>query len=909
MNTQYRKNLKAVAQACKDYTDKEIKKVYYDIGHNDITTDDHTDEATYRFTAPANAKLLMLQSVAGNSVKYSPSVASDNNATHIKTLPSTVYDLDISKVEGVGYKVNQLVANGNFATTDGWTFFSSLSTVSISNNEATVTSGGTACSVYRTLGTTIPSGRKVLMICQAKSSDITGAIGLNIRGDTTSYEAVGSLSSSYSSFGAILTTDNTNAIEFYKTASSGSITYRNVNFFDLTADFGSGNEPSTVSDCATAYLQRGINIYEYTPQQSSIKNNAFTGVTVVGTNVLPPNLNPNYNKDGSLSSSGNVNTDGVITVNVNANYYAGKGFLLDDYLKPNTTYTFKCVCSNASVMYYNIYNNNENVSVVSATNTFTFTTPSVLNDFIIGFSATTIGVTLSNLMLNEGSSAIDYIPYTSQTIPIDLTTIKDSNNVSLFPSGKMMGNSSVADFITPYNQESRWDEYTFTGNESVSARTVAEGYNGYTINEVLDYKVHTTNFVSNLGLESRTNVYSISGIELDTNKMYITFPTSQGIDTTAKCIAFLTGKTIQYERATYLTSNTDLTSLTGIQGQILGTITLNNTDNVDMPNLISYNAIIKHALATAVKHDGANIYDGISTYNGVMNNTYANSIDLGNLALGTYTISFNVIANAGNRTFAIYTYSNGSIVDSIVSSVSGTGAKNYTFTLSTSNYDDVRLGLNTGGVDYTIQLEKLMLEVGSTAHYYRPYKPSETRALTNNEAKYSWGITTGVRNVRTYCDDEGNAVNEGSLSVNSLDLGTLNYSKDGDNRFYNRYGNDLKVINNANIIANIMCRKYNTVAFADVNYRTQVGIASIISSNIASIFTYDTNINDTTVYKQSVNGVPLFYEKNATDTETLDDFDYFFDCEEGDTFTLVNTEQLQCYATYSFLIKEAKSNE
>ena len=71
----------------------------------------------------------------------------------------------------------------------------------------------------------------------------------------------------------------------------------------------------------------------------------------------------------------------------------------------------------------------------------------------------------------------------------------------------------------------------------------------------------------------------------------------------------------------------------------------------------------------------------------------------------------------------------------------------------------------------------------------------------------------------------------------------------------------------------------------------------------------NTVFNNATIFKTAMTGNPLFYEKETTTLETLDDFDYFFDCEEGDTFTLVNTEQLQCYATYSFLIKEAKSNE
>ena len=126
------------------------------------------------------------------------------------------------------------------------------------------------------------------------------------------------------------------------------------------------------------------------------------------------------------------------------------------------------------------------------------------------------------------------------------------------------------------------------------------------------------------------------------------------------------------------------------------------------------------------------------TYNGVMNNTVAKSIDFGNLPSGTYSISLNVSANPNNRTFVIYYYNNGSVVGNIISTMTGTGAKTYTFTLDNSiAYEDIRLGINTQSNDYSITLDSLMLTKGTTARTYIPYQTPITKqipsAIYNNE--------------------------------------------------------------------------------------------------------------------------------------------------------------------------------
>ena len=68
MNTQYRKNLKAVATACKNYTDEEIKKLklYFAKYELNLETD---DDVAYQKSLPSGTISLTLDSIGGMSYK------------------------------------------------------------------------------------------------------------------------------------------------------------------------------------------------------------------------------------------------------------------------------------------------------------------------------------------------------------------------------------------------------------------------------------------------------------------------------------------------------------------------------------------------------------------------------------------------------------------------------------------------------------------------------------------------------------------------------------------------------------------------------------------------------------------------------------------------------------------------
>ena len=92
-NAIYKKDLHdvalAVAQGSKDYTNKEVKKAKDELitlfSKNTVETEDHTNELTYQITAPSGAKLLQLQAIGGNAVKYNPTFASDDTTALVKS--------------------------------------------------------------------------------------------------------------------------------------------------------------------------------------------------------------------------------------------------------------------------------------------------------------------------------------------------------------------------------------------------------------------------------------------------------------------------------------------------------------------------------------------------------------------------------------------------------------------------------------------------------------------------------------------------------------------------------------------------------------------------------------------------------------------------------------------------------
>ena len=896
-------NHRLTATTCKNYTDKEIKKAKDELktffSKNTVNTEDHTNELAYQITAPAGAKLLQLQAVGGNSVKYEPSVASDDTTALVKTMPSVVYDFDVNKVKGVSVIYNQLISNGNFASSSGWgTYHSSLT---ILNNVGSFT----VTERYGSIGTKVNNiieNHKYLYTCQLKlttaSTEIKFCIRKNSDGNPT-IKASSTATTNWQTLSFIQIGDtqySSMTIIDFRPSDWDEIQVKNVMVFDLTA---MGSDTTDVSIATTELLKRGIDINTYQAYDSgSIRNLELSGFKVEGANLVDiPNTTNN-----TISFTDNI--EGTWFGRVWESPYSKLIAPISNKLSNgnyDTTFTLdKDTKIRIQLGQNSVGRWNKDILLKKGTYTISLT-----------FKATSTAVTFSYIMINRGSNALPYVPYISPTtIPIDLTSIVDSSGNKLFADGSLKGNENVQDIITPYYQESAWDKIVFNGSENWSKSTNTN-CDRYTLPITIN---NTANALCNHFTYSKNAVDYTIGLLINNvgTQIIINFAT-YGTTTLEQFKQWLASNpiTLQFERATYLTSNTDLSAtLRNIQGHSNGSITAQNTYDMAVPSEIRYNSIIQDTLVDSVSIEGANLANNPKIINNVSSD-YNAIILLENLNLpaGTYTISFKNVntLESGTRYYIttkpdisyIYTGANSSKTDySLI----------FTTTATITNLYVRAQYITSGNTGIT---SDIMLNYGSIVLPYRPYKETITRLLPNSEAKYGWGINADVHNLRVFSDYEGNEVNKGSLAVGNQDLGSLNWAY--DHPFSRMVATLVDCKTASPRTLGFICIKYQTIN--DGREVTDVPNNSIYNGfegTNALVFVRDDNFKkNSTIFKSAMSGVPLYYElDNTSKTETdIDDFDYFFDVEEGDTITFNNAYAQQVYATYSFIIKEVKSNE
>lgn len=182
----------------------------------------------------------------------SSDAVSEEFVTRTTTEDATV--ATIQKIYGNTIKWNQLIQNGNFETTTGWA--GNKGTIAVSNNVLTFTasSPNSNCTVYRA-DASIVSGHKYLFsfyVTCSKAITVRGSVGSD-NGENQSITA-----STRTHYSKIITStaDSTYAYCYLNRNSALSnndaVLVENVNLFDLTAIYGSGNEP-TVSEFEAQY--------------------------------------------------------------------------------------------------------------------------------------------------------------------------------------------------------------------------------------------------------------------------------------------------------------------------------------------------------------------------------------------------------------------------------------------------------------------------------------------------------------------------------------------------------------------------------------------------------------------------------------------------------------------------------
>ena len=576
-------------------------------------------------------------------------------------------------------------------------------------------------------------------------------------------------------------------------------------------------------------------------------------------------------------------------------------------VKPSTQYTLKW--DNNDVNYF-FYDENKTYIQKSVGGTFTTTATTKYVRFYGGLISTS-----TQILFNEGTNTI-YIPYVSQTLPIDLSTIVDSNNNKLFPNGKLMGYNDLKDVLGVYNQQSKWDEVDIglqtieaTGIDTHTFKITLSSAKAPSDNDTLanllmaNYETVTYNSISTSG--DMTMALRSDNVFVIRNNAY---STAEAFKTA------MSGVMLQFERNTYLTSNTDLSAtLRNIQGYPNGSIIAENTNNMDVESVITYNSIIQETLCPSMTVEGANLADSVTLTDNVSSdyNPLIVVTDLDLKPNTTYTISFRNVNTLASGTRYYITADNQSI--SYIYTGANSSKTEYSMTFTPSKPETtIRIRLQYTSSGNTGKTTNVMLNEGSTALSYRPHKDTITRNLPTITSD-GYGVNADAHNLRVFSDYEGNAVNKRYTNVDKeSNLGRFSYQKLNNRILSSNLATVIKAPTN-NTIANILTKKYTTTSYNSVYNHSSDKIIGVQDNGNLGI--YDTEYYDNFVeatFKTAMTNEPLYYEladASKPEPENMDDFDFFFDVEEGDVITFNNPYAQQVYATYSFIIKEAKSNE
>ena len=234
------------------------------------------------------------------------------------------------KLVGASYAWNQLVQNGNFASTDGWSTYQA--TISVSNNVCTmvraVASGSN--SMYRVV--TKQPNHKYLWSFKAKNNVGSNSIMAQwfksgTSGSTISLLANTGISNNYTTYSGIIATDNSDAngalIIFLTTATvNNSIDIKEIQITDLTLAFG-----STIADYfyglsnnggITKLRDMGCPIDKYTPYGYGLYSVKTSGKRVLSANLITGLYNGlRYSNGNTYSNATRVSTDGFISLTPN----------------------------------------------------------------------------------------------------------------------------------------------------------------------------------------------------------------------------------------------------------------------------------------------------------------------------------------------------------------------------------------------------------------------------------------------------------------------------------------------------------------------------------------------------------------------------------------------------------------
>lgn len=301
---------------------------------------------------------------------------------------------------------NQLVQNGDFASTSGWSSY--RCTLTVSNNIATVKSTDSDSGNIYNDSNTIPAidRHKYFWSVSSKGTNSSKAFFRVRIGDTTEHYENNTTSwvTVEKVFNAVTTSRQYSLIEAYAYGINGEAQYKNFNIIDLTQMFGStiadyiySLEQATAGTGVAWFRQYFSNAY-YGYQSGKIESVNVASRKVVGKNLVNPSeILEGYYLDGNGQPTATIGAyiTGFIPI------FKGQPIYI-----PATGTARRCT-----------YDRGKNFVKYLDVSTAQVLTPTF--DGYLRVSAWPSTVTKDNIMINYGSNELPYEPYKEYTFPFD----------------------------------------------------------------------------------------------------------------------------------------------------------------------------------------------------------------------------------------------------------------------------------------------------------------------------------------------------------------------------------------------------------------------------------------------------------------------------------------------------------
>ena len=407
-------------------------------------------------------------------------------------------------LHGTSVVFNQLIQNGDFASTSGWVNYDS--NFSVSGNVGTMTALVSYGEVSQTVQVT--AGNKHYFYGWIKLTTAGTYLRIDPAGGAAIYSTATTawqhVSGFFNASSSLLTIADERAGSF------DAIQLKDFMMFDLTKEFGAGNEPTSESDIRILLM-----IAEYRSKNSGeLKSTQPTKLISRGVNQWDEEW-----EVGSYDTSTGAKIPGATTIR-------SKNFIK---VSPNATY----YQNQNNVLFF--YDANKEFISFTVSNKTTFTTPINCGYMTFRLSSDYGTVYKGDICINVSNAAINgnYYPFAKHEYDLTLPVMRSARSVA-----------DDKDLV-------RIGTYTFTGNEQWIRSGSSSAYYSYIAQVSTKIKANAANKVANIVCEVLQAVTgnalytgsAASGIAVTNNNLWISINDYNEISK-------LTGKTINYELAT-----------------------------------------------------------------------------------------------------------------------------------------------------------------------------------------------------------------------------------------------------------------------------------------------------------------------------------------------------------------------